>query len=120
SSAQLTSGDFTASVRAALRRSGLDPCALVLEITETSVMRNWTQARIQLEKLRELRIGVAIDDFGTGYSSLNALHLLPADYIKIDGAFTQRLAGEKNSLVVVEGVVKLAHELGYKVVAQGV
>jgi len=120
STLQLMKADFADSVKATLLRTGLDPHALTLEITETAMMRTWDQSRSQMEQLRSLGIAIALDDFGTGYSTLNSLQLLPVDYIKIDRAFSDRIGNKPDGLIVIEAVVDLAHKLGFEVVAEGV
>jgi diguanylate cyclase (GGDEF)-like protein len=120
SALQIMKSDFAESVQSILRETGLDPYALTLEITETAMMRTWTQARDQMEQLRAIGINIALDDFGTGYSTLNALQLLPLDYVKIDRAFTARVDSNTDGWVVIRTIVELAHKLGYEVIAEGV
>jgi len=120
STLQLMKSDFADGVKAILLRTGLDPDALSLEITETAMMRTWDQSRSQMEQLRALGINIALDDFGTGYSTLNSLQLLPLDYIKIDRSFTERIGDKADGLVVIRAIVDLAHKLGFEVIAEGV
>jgi diguanylate cyclase (GGDEF)-like protein len=120
SNLQLMKPDFAEGVKAILLRTGLDPCALTLEITETAMMRTWNQSRSQMEHLRSLGINIALDDFGTGYSTLNSLQLLPLDYIKIDRSFTERIGNNPDGLIVSEAIVDLAHKLSFEVIGEGV
>lgn len=120
SNLQLMKPDFADGVKATLERTGLDPYALTLEITETAMMRTWDQSRSQMEQLRSLGINIALDDFGTGYSTLNSLQLLPLDYIKIDRSFTERIGNEKDGLIVIRAIVDLAHQLGFEVIGEGI
>lgn len=120
SAVQLTRPDFAAGVRAILDETGLDPGALTLEITETALMRNWSESRQQIEQLRLLGVSIALDDFGTGYSTLSSLHRLPVDYIKIDQSFVRRIEESSDGLALIQGIIDLVHKFGFQVVAEGV
>jgi EAL domain-containing protein (putative c-di-GMP-specific phosphodiesterase class I) len=73
-----------------------------------------------LSQLDKLGVQVQIDDFGTGYSSLSYLHKLPINTLKIDRSFINRLTGKNNSTEIVQTIMSLAHNLGMKVIAEGV
>ncbi|HXG65622.1 MAG TPA: EAL domain-containing protein, partial [Blastocatellia bacterium] len=103
-----------------LEVNGLDPHALKLEITESVVMESIEYATAVLEQLRGFGIGVSIDDFGTGYSSLNYLHRLPIDTLKIDRSFVSHLGKNKENKEIVRTIIMLAHNLGMRVIAEGV
>jgi diguanylate cyclase (GGDEF)-like protein len=121
STVQLAKADFAEGVRSILRDTELDPAALTIEITETTMMRRWEESLAQIDQLRELGITVALDDFGTGYSTLSALHLLPVDYVKIDRSFIQRVQDEASEgLIVIHAMTQLVHRFGLAVVAEGV
>jgi diguanylate cyclase (GGDEF)-like protein len=120
SSLQLSKPDFIDVVTGVLERADLPPSALTLEITERTIIANWDQARSQLEYLRAIGCRVVIDDFGTGYSSLSSLHLLPVDDLKIDSALVRRISEDPKCLIVLDGIIRLAHNLGHRVVAEGV
>ncbi len=121
STIQLAKADFAEGVRSILRGTGLDPGALTIEITETTMMRRWEESLAQIEQLRRLGITVALDDFGTGYSTLSALHLLPVDYVKIDRSFIERVENEASEgLIVIQAMTQLVHRFGLAVVAEGV
>jgi diguanylate cyclase (GGDEF)-like protein/PAS domain S-box-containing protein len=107
-------------VREALAVTGLPPSRLVLEITESVLMVNTEECIDLLGRLHELGIGLAIDDFGTGYSSLAYLDRFPADVIKIDRSFVERLGGSESDTELLNAVVRLAHTLGKVTVAEGV
>ena len=100
---------------------GTEGGALIdVEITESALMADLPDAIEKLNGLRDLGIGIAIDDFGTGYSSLNYLAQLPASTLKIDRSFVSGLAGGDDAHAIVATIVTLAHNLGFKVVAEGV
>jgi diguanylate cyclase (GGDEF)-like protein/PAS domain S-box-containing protein len=103
-----------------LRRTGLNPRQLKLEITEGAVMDNIDAATEMLRALRDLGVQLAIDDFGTGYSSLSYLHRFPIDTLKIDRSFVTRMANNAENVEIVRTVVMLAQVLGMDVVAEGV
>jgi diguanylate cyclase (GGDEF)-like protein len=107
-------------VRDALERSGLDPAALVLEVTETALMRNVDSTARRLGELKTLGVDVAIDDFGTGYSSLAYLQRFPVDCIKIDRSFTDAITRSPESDALVRTLVQLGKDLGLKTLAEGV
>lgn len=116
---QVSHGDFVATMRRVLERTGMDPAQLVLEITE-SVTSDPELVTSQLESLKRLGIGVAIDDFGTGYSSLQVLRDYPADYLKIDRSFVSEMHVNQADRELVAAVIALAHNLGLRTVAEGV
>ncbi len=106
-------------VAGALRRSGLAPSRLCLELTETAVMDTIGGAAA-LGRLRALGVGLAIDDFGTGHSSLAYLKALPIDTIKIDRSFVRALPDDPFDQAILEAVVHMAQRLQLEVVAEGV
>jgi diguanylate cyclase (GGDEF)-like protein/PAS domain S-box-containing protein len=104
-----------------LRRHGVDPSFLTLEITESSLMAEPRRAREILVHLHALGLRIAIDDFGTGYSSLGYLKELPVDEVKIDKTFVMGMgAGNQKDLAIVRSVIAVAHALDLSVVAEGV
>lgn len=107
-------------VRSALADSGLAPHRLMLEITESEIMRSPEIARERLQQLRALGIRVAIDDFGTGYSSLSHLQYFPVDELKIDRSFVSRLREGDRELSFVRTIVALAQSLDVEIVAEGI
>ena len=120
SPSQLEDADLCAVVGAALDDSGLPPRRLVLEVTESLLMRDTARATQILEQLRGLGIRVALDDFGTGHSSLAVLGDLPLDMIKIDRSFVTRMLQDDRGARMVDGIVSLADDLGLLAVAEGV
>ncbi len=117
---QIRRQDLAGIVREALRDSGLPPELLELELTESLLVRDADQALRVMRELRSLGVQLALDDFGTGYSSLAYLQRFPFDTLKIDRGFVADLSDTGSSLRIVEAVVRLAHGLGLRVVAEGV
>ena len=103
-----------------LKRTGLPPQALELEITESAVLGDVNATIATLEKLKALGIRLAIDDFGTGYSNLGHLRRFPVDVLKIDQSFVKGMSGKHDDTPIVEAVVTLAKALNLHVVAEGV
>ncbi|MDA0229150.1 MAG: EAL domain-containing protein [Proteobacteria bacterium] len=93
---------------------------LTLEITESAIMIDPEQAMSTIQRLDELGMRLSIDDFGTGYSSLSYLKRLPVDELKIDKTFVMNMTEDKSDEVIVRSTIDLAHNLGLKVVAEGV
>jgi CheY-like chemotaxis protein len=104
----------------ALRVAGLDPAALVLEITESATVADTEGVIARLEELKALGVGLAIDDFGTGYSSLSYLRRFPVDQLKIDRSFVAGVATTGEDRAIAASVINLGHALGIQVVAEGV
>jgi diguanylate cyclase (GGDEF)-like protein len=118
---QLEDPGFASEVRDALTASGLDdPSALILEITETTLMREAEETITRLSELKALGTRLAIDDFGTGYSSLGYLQHFPVDLLKIDRSFVAGLAGGPRQAALAEAVVKIGASLELQTVAEGV
>ncbi|GAB3319680.1 hypothetical protein GCM10027451_39600 [Geodermatophilus aquaeductus] len=111
-------GGLQAEVVSALRRHGLAPARLSIEITESALMTDPAAARGVLQELRDLGVAVAIDDFGTGYSSLAYLRHLPVDCLKVDRSFVAELA--EGHPQIATAVIALARSLGLSTVAEGV
>ncbi|MDQ2746531.1 MAG: EAL domain-containing protein, partial [Acidobacteriota bacterium] len=117
---QFAQPDLAEQIAATLKRIGLDPRCLKLEITESQIMENSEKAAIMMNALRALGVELSLDDFGTGYSSLSYLHRLPVNYIKIDSSFvTQMIESEENS-EIVQTIIRLAQNLKLKVIAEGI
>ena len=120
STRNLLDGELGATVENVLQTSGLPASALTLEITEGTLMREPERNTAILGTLRERGVRVSIDDFGTGYSSLSYLKHLPAQELKIDRAFIKGMEHDSGDRAIVAAVVRLAHDLGLEVVAEGV
>jgi diguanylate cyclase (GGDEF)-like protein len=121
SAAYLASGTVTADVRRLLRAHGLPGSALIVEVTETSLIANLDEAAKTLRELRAMGVTVALDDFGVGYSSLTYLRRLPVDVLKIDRSFIRDLDDDDSEAgILVGAVLALAQNLGLDCVAEGV
>jgi diguanylate cyclase (GGDEF)-like protein/PAS domain S-box-containing protein len=120
SALQLRSPDFLGIVQHALRESGLDAHWLELELTESVLMYEAEATLATLRSLSALGIRIAIDDFGTGYSSLAYLRRLPIDKLKIDRSFVRDLGVDPDASVIVATIIRMAHSLKLKVIAEGV
>nr|WP_253207267.1 EAL domain-containing protein [Verticiella sp. GG226] len=108
------------SVREALERQGLPGEALILEVTESTAMRDVQASLEVLQRLVALGVAISIDDFGTGYSSLLYLKRLPATELKIDRGFVQQLDNDSEDAAIVSAIIALGQRLNLKVVAEGV
>ena len=103
-----------------IRRSGLNPANLELEITESLVMSQGASAVKVLQDLKSFGLRIAIDDFGTGYSSLAYLKCFPIDTIKVDRRFIRDIPADSGDKNITRALIAMAHGLGLKVVAEGV
>lgn len=117
---QLREEDLAARVEAALSRNLLDPSQLLCEITESVAMEDLKSTQRVFEELARIGVFLSIDDFGTGYSSLSYLRQLPARQLKIDRSFVADVETSADARAIVSAVIQLAHELGLRVVAEGV
>jgi diguanylate cyclase (GGDEF)-like protein/PAS domain S-box-containing protein len=109
--------DFIAET---VRKTGLEPSSLELEITESAVMSNQDYAEKVLNRFKELGFHLTMDDFGTGYSSLAYLKRFPFDSVKIDQSFVRGIPANSDDVAIVEAIIAMAHSLQLKVVAEGV
>ncbi|MFI5305180.1 MAG: putative bifunctional diguanylate cyclase/phosphodiesterase, partial [Nitrospiria bacterium] len=107
-------------IREILETSGLEPSWLDLEITESAIMINHANALRVMDQLHDLGVKLSIDDFGTGFTSLGYLTKLPIDSVKIDKSFVMGMTTNDKDQVVVRSTIDLGHNLGLKVIAEGV
>ncbi len=119
-SSHFTDADVMRGVENALDESGLAGRDLILEITESVMMKEFDSVIGILHDLKRLDIQLHIDDFGTGYSSLSYLHSLPTDALKIDRSFVARMGGGTGDDVIVRTIIEMAHNLGRYVIAEGI
>ncbi|HUY52358.1 MAG TPA: EAL domain-containing protein [Streptosporangiaceae bacterium] len=120
SARQLRDTGFVRAVRRALAASGLPPSALLLELTESVLLRPDQRIAADLEELKDIGVRLAIDDFGTGYSSLSYLRELPIDVLKIDKSFVDGIAFSTQRLALAEVIIRIAKTLRLTVVAEGI
>ncbi len=120
SARQLDGDALIGEVREALLDSGLDPSALTLEITETTLMRNAEDTAARLTAIKALGVRLAIDDFGTGYSSLAHLERFPVDSLKIDRSFISGLKQNHQGEAIIRTLVQLGKALSIETVAEGI
>jgi diguanylate cyclase (GGDEF)-like protein/PAS domain S-box-containing protein len=117
---QITGSDLVDVVRAALEDANLPAASLVLEITESTLMENPQLVSTVLRELLELGVTIQLDDFGTGYSSLTVLHDFLGDTLKIDRSFVGTMIDRAESRAIIRSIVGLAHNLGLRVIAEGI
>jgi EAL domain-containing protein (putative c-di-GMP-specific phosphodiesterase class I) len=120
SPSQVLHTDLVETVRGALRRAGVAPSELVLELTEAVMVYDTATAAERLRAVKDLGVRLAIDDFGTGYSSLSYLQLLPFDVLKIDKAFIDGITEQPVDSTLGRVIIDLARTLGLLAVAEGV
>ena len=120
SARQFDSDSLLDDVRAALAASGLPPDDLIIEITETSLMRNTKMAQKQLQVLKALGVRLAIDDFGTGYSSLAYLQQFPVDSLKIDRSFISGMAKSPEGDALIHTLIQLGKAMHLETLAEGI
>ncbi|MTH99761.1 EAL domain-containing protein [Roseibium sp. RKSG952] len=112
--------DIVDFIRETLRRFGMDPKKLVVEVTENRIMQNVTKPLEVLTRLRLMGVGLSIDDFGTGASSMQQLKRIPFSELKIDRAFVSGAPEDEETYAMLESSVALARKLGLEIVAEGV
>ncbi|MBC7621861.1 MAG: EAL domain-containing protein [Aeromicrobium sp.] len=109
-----------AAIEGALKKSGLDPHDVELELTESMLLKNSDEAAAVLQRLGELGVGIAVDNFGTGVSSLSYLRQLPIDSIKVDSSFVRDIGTDPNDEAIIRAIIAMTHSLKLNVVAEGV
>jgi EAL domain-containing protein (putative c-di-GMP-specific phosphodiesterase class I) len=117
---QFHHADFVSSVLAAIEKHHVDARFLMLEITESLLLKNVGDVIAKMQLLKTVGIRFSIDDFGTGYSSLAYLKRLPLDELKIDRSFIMDITTDDNAAAIVNAFISLAHLLDLHVVAEGV
>ncbi len=111
---------FSVQVGNILNCYGVPPSRIELEFTEGVLVSNDPVVLEELQALRNTGVRIALDDFGTGFSNFSYITHLPADIIKIDKSFIQRIGADERAATVVRSLIKLAHQLDYSVVAEGI
>jgi len=117
---QLADGRLLDDVRTSVRKHGLAPGQLVLEITETGLLSETTTAYDNVRALRRDGVGISLDDFGVGHSSLSRLHDIELDSVKIDRSFVERIDSHPRHAVFLSNVLGLARDISLPVIAEGV
>jgi diguanylate cyclase (GGDEF)-like protein/PAS domain S-box-containing protein len=117
---QFRQENLVRSVAEVLQSTGLEARYLELELTESMVMHDAPNLVTMLDELKRLGVQISVDDFGTGYSSLSYLKRFPVDRLKVDRSFVEHMASDANDATIVRAIIALGHNLGLKVVAEGV
>jgi EAL domain-containing protein (putative c-di-GMP-specific phosphodiesterase class I) len=120
SARQLQQADLAAGIERIVLAAGVDPTLLEFELTESMLMTNPEAAVAILSRIKALGMRLSVDDFGTGYSSLAYLKRFPLDALKIDRTFVRDLPDDPDDAAITKAVIRLAHSLNLKVVAEGV
>jgi diguanylate cyclase (GGDEF)-like protein len=120
SALQLDTDELLDDVKVALATSGLEPQALTLEITETTLMTDAEETARRLHELKEVGVRIAVDDFGTGYSSLSHLRQFPVDVLKIDRSFVSQLSEGGENEILLHTLVQLGKALEIETTAEGI
>ncbi|MBO4865122.1 MAG: EAL domain-containing protein [Ruminococcus sp.] len=116
----LMKNDFLEEVRAILKSSGLPPEQLEIEITESVLIESAEKALQCITEIKEMGVKIAIDDFGTGYSSLSYLYSFPADLLKVDKSFIDKMNTNESSKQYVAAIISIGHIMKFDVISEGV
>jgi EAL domain-containing protein (putative c-di-GMP-specific phosphodiesterase class I)/CHASE2 domain-containing sensor protein len=120
SAADIGRGEFVREIADLIESSKIDPSFLALEVTESAILGSPRKAIEELTALRRMGVKLSVDDYGTGQSTLSYLKQLPVTELKIDKSFVSSMCENENDRIMVRSTIDLAHELGMKVVAEGV
>jgi diguanylate cyclase (GGDEF)-like protein/PAS domain S-box-containing protein len=120
SARQFRQDNLVRTIAEVLEETGLDARYLEIELTESMVMHDAAQLVAMLDEIKRLGVQISVDDFGTGYSSLSYLKRFPVDRLKVDRSFVEQLATDDDDAAIVRAIITLGHNLGLKVVAEGV
>lgn len=120
SAKQFHKAEFVRTVRALVRRYAVNPKRLVLELTESSLLKDTEETIATMNALRDIGVKFSLDDFGTGYSSLQYLKRLPLHQLKIDRSFVRDIAIDSSDLSIVQTIIAMARSLNLQVIAEGV
>jgi EAL domain-containing protein (putative c-di-GMP-specific phosphodiesterase class I) len=120
SGAELSDPEFAERVAEVVRRHGIKPARLCLEMTETAFVGEWGDVQETLSALSHLGVRLALDDFGTGYSSLAHLQRMKVDILKIDRSFVAQIGRSPRDREIVAAVTAMSHALGITVVGEGI
>lgn len=117
---QFTGPDFLETVNKAFDEYGIQPGWLEMEITERALVEKTADSIAVLEQLKAMGVLISIDDFGVGYAALSYLRNFPVDIVKIDLSLIKHLPSNQDDVAIVSGILELAQNLGFKVIAEGV
>ena len=117
---QLKAGTLTNYLSRCIKRHGIDPVLIEIELTESAVIDRSITVENELHELRAMGVKLMIDDFGTGYSSMAQMHRLDVDGLKVDKGFTRALASGPEGLLLYRAIMSMAQALNMQVVAEGV
>ncbi|MEA3331713.1 MAG: EAL domain-containing protein [Campylobacterota bacterium] len=120
SAVQLYQDSFVDDVKSVIKEVGIKPQSIMLEITESHVMKNVTHSMQILKSLKEVGFKISIDDFGTGHSSLSYLKLFPINELKIDKSFVDDLPDDQDDVAIARAIIALSQNMGYVNVAEGI
>jgi diguanylate cyclase (GGDEF)-like protein len=120
SARQFQQPDFHKRVAEVLKRHGVDPSLIEIELTEGLVMEDTEAAQSELAQLKKIGLRISIDDFGTGYSCLSYLRRFPIDVLKIDRSFVQEIGSSRDGESIIDAIISLAKSLRLETVAEGV
>lgn len=120
STVQLYQDQFVDDIIKIVKDVGIDASSIMLEITETHIMKNISHSLLALNKMKELGFCISIDDFGTGYSSLSYLKRFPINELKIDKSFVDDLPSDPNDTAISKAIISMSKNMGYKNVAEGI
>lgn len=116
----LIKDDYVNEVRTILKKNGIPPSQLEIEITESIMIDSEGPAIENINELKKMGIRIAIDDFGTGYSSLSYLNRIPADLLKIDKSFIDKMNSSDSSKQYVASIISIGHIMNFSVISEGV
>ena len=116
----LMKSDFVDEIKALIGESGIPADKLEIEITESIMIDSYDKALQSVDELKSMGVKVAIDDFGTGYSSLSYLHKFPANLLKIDKSFIDKMNTSESSRQYVAAIIPIGHVMGFDVISEGV
>lgn len=117
---QLDQKQLFKKIAVILKKAGIPNKKIILELTETAIMRHEKEAKKMLERLSKMGINIAIDDFGTGYSSLSRLSKLPISILKIAKQLTNNIDCHRRDGIIIKSIIALAKSLNLKVLAEGI
>ena len=120
SARQFKHPEFIETVGSILRETGIEPCSVELELTESMIMEKAERSIEWLRRLKDMGLKITIDDFGTGYSCLEYLKRMPIDMLKIDAAFVKDITTDADDASIAIAIIRVAHSMKLEVVAEGV